>query len=117
MDLTVVTKNGPEGREVERSALVDKHLELKLDKIETRMGRAISARAVLTALPVGYEVSVTLHGKRELVGRARHDELLAAVDGALDKLIRQVETLREKRSGKEQGRRHSGTHKQQLLGG
>ncbi|HAN32018.1 MAG TPA: hypothetical protein DCQ06_10510 [Myxococcales bacterium] len=109
MDLTLVTKPGPESDELDTSGLVKKHLTKKLEKIEHRLGGArIVVRAVLTELPVGFEAAITLQGKAEVVGRAQADVLLHAVDGALDKVTRQVETLVKKNTGKSRARRGSG---------
>ncbi len=108
MDLTVVTKPGPEGTPLVTAGLVDKHLTKKLEKIESRLGgRPIVARAVLEGLNVGYSATVTVLGRGELVGRAKGGELLKAVDSALDKLTRQVEARLDKRTGKERARRAS----------
>lgn len=118
MDLTLVTKPGPDNEELVVDGLVEKHLTKKLEKIEARMGgKPFSARAVLQALPVGFEASITLSGRHEIVSKAREPELLRAVDAALDKLARQVETRLDKSSGKERGRRASGTqHKAGIAG-
>jgi ribosome-associated translation inhibitor RaiA len=111
MDLTVVTKPGPEGAPIVTDGLVDKHLTKKLSKIESRLGgRPLVARAVLEQLSVGYSATVTVLGGAELVGRARGPDLLKAVDKALDKLTRQIEARRDKRTGKERARRASSSN-------
>jgi ribosomal subunit interface protein len=112
MDLTVVTKPGAEGSPLDVDGLVSKHLEKKLEKIEQRVGRALTARAVLEELPVGFEVTVTLSGRTEFVGKAREDDLLRTVDAALEKLTRQVTSTVDKRHAKERNRRASGMVKQ-----
>lgn len=110
MELTLLTKPAPDSEPMAVDGLVEKHLRKKLEKLEARMGgKPIVARAVLEELSVGYEATITLHGSAEFVGKAREDELLAAVDAALAKLTRQVETKLDKESGKERGRRASGT--------
>ena len=111
MDLTVVTKPGPEGKELEVDGPVSKHLGKKLEKIEQRWGKPVVARAVLEELPIGFEATVTLAGKDEFVGRGREDDLGKAVDTALLKLARQVDTVLDKRKSKGQGRRASGVIK------
>ncbi len=112
MDLNLVTKPGPDSEELDTGGLVEKHLSKKLEKIEHRIGGdGIVARAVLEELSVGFEATVTIAGKPEIVGKARGDKLLHAVDGALDKITRQVETRMDKRSGKERGRRASGSRR------
>lgn len=112
MDLTLVTKPGPETDELDTGGLVSKHLTKKLEKIEHRIGGSrIVARAVLTELPVGFEAVISLQGKPEIVGRAKADVLLHAVDGALDKVTRQVETMMKKNTGKERARRASGSRR------
>ena len=118
MDLTVVTKAGPENQDLTVDGLVEKHLHKKLEKLESRLGgKPLVARAVLEELPVGFEATITLHGKSEVVGKAREPELLRAVDAALEKLMRQVETRLDKASGKERGRRDSSTqHKAGIAG-
>ncbi len=110
MDLTLMTKPGPEAPDMPVDGLVEKHLRKKLEKIEARLGgKPLVARAVLAELPVGFEATITLHGSPDVVSHARESELLAAVDAALQKLTRQVETRMDKASGKERGRRASGT--------
>lgn len=111
MELTVVTKMGPDGREVDVDELVHKHLSSKLGKIEQRMGKSIVARAVLVELPDGFEATITLLGGQDLVGKAHGDLLLKAVDGAVDKLTRQFEAESDKRTGRERQRRGSGVIK------
>jgi ribosome-associated translation inhibitor RaiA len=108
MDLTLVTKPGPETDTLAVDGLVEKHLHKKLEKIELRLGgKPLAARAVIEELPVGFEATISLNGRTELVGKAREPELLRAVDAALDKLSRQVDTRLDKASGKERGRRAS----------
>ena len=108
MDLTLVTKPGPKGESIETAGLVEKHLDKKLRKMEQRLGgKPLVVRAVLEALTVGYRATVTIMGRNEIVGRAKEHELLQAVDGALDKLSRQIESRQDKRSGKAQARRRS----------
>ena len=108
MDLTLVTKSAPDGTPIPTDGLVGKHLTKKLEKIETRLGgRPIVARAVIEELGVGYTATVTVLGGDELVGKAREPELLKAVDGALSKLTRQVESRLDRRTGKERARRSS----------
>ena len=110
MDLTLLTKPGPETEGMEVDGLVEKHLRKKLEKLEARLGgKPLVVRAVLEELPVGFEATITLHSGGDLVSHAREDELLAAVDAAMHKLTRQVETRMDKASGKECGRRASGT--------
>lgn len=118
MDLTLVTKPGPDNDQLAVDGLVEKHLTKKLEKIESRMGgKPLTARAVLEELSVGFEATITLSGRHELVSKAREPELLRAVDAALEKLARQVETRMDKSSGKERGRRASGTqHKAGIPG-
>ncbi len=111
MDLTVVTKPGMEGKALEVEGLVSKHLSKKLEKIEQRWGKPVVARAVLEELPIGFEATVTLAGKDEFVGRGREEDLVKAVDAALLRLARQVDTRLEKRKTKAQGRRASGVIK------
>jgi ribosome-associated translation inhibitor RaiA len=105
MDLTVVTKAGPENEDLAVDGLVEKHLHKKLEKLEGRLGgKPLIARAVLEELPVGFEATITLHGKSEVVA-------------ALDTLSRQVETRLNKASGKERGRRASSSqHKAGIAG-
>lgn len=108
MDLTLVAKPLPESAGIDTDGLVHKHLERKLSKIEERLGgKTLTCRAVLEELPVGYRATVSIQGKQETVGRAKEAELLKAVDGALDKLARQVTSRLDKQSGKERGRRTS----------
>ncbi len=111
MELTVVTKMGPEGKDLDVDDLVHKHLTQKLGKIEQRLGKPIVARAVLVELPEGFETTITLLGGHDLVGKAHGDLLLKAVDGAVDKLTRQFEAETEKRTGRERQRRGSGVTK------
>lgn len=109
MDLTLVTKPGPDTEELDIGGLVTKHLTKKLNKIEHRIGGSgLSARAVFAELNVGYEATITIQGKRELVGKAKEPELLRAVDVALEKITRQVESHMERQTGKERARRASG---------
>jgi ribosomal subunit interface protein len=108
MDLTVLTKLGPDGKETQVDELVHKHLQGKLGKLEQRAGKALVARAVLVEESDGFEATITLHGGIELVGKAQGDGLLKAVDAAVDKLTRQFESDAEKREGRERGRRASG---------
>jgi len=112
MDLTVVTKLGPEGKDTQDDTLVQKHLRTKLEKLEQRWGKPMVARASLVELPDGFECTITLHATPDLVGKAHEDALLAAVDAATDKLTRQFETVTDKRTGRERQRRGSGTIKQ-----
>ena len=115
MDLTLVTKPQAGSDALDTDGLVHKHMSRKLSKIEERLGgKPISCRAVLEELPVGYRATITIQGKKETVGRANEAELLRAVDGALDKLTRQVVSRMQKRTGKERGRRASGTMKSPL---
>lgn len=109
MDLTLVTKPKPDSESLATDGLVRKHLTRKLTKIEERLGgKPIACRAVLEELPVGFQATITLQGKRETVGKARETELLRAVDSALDKLTRQVANRMQKSTGKERARRASG---------
>ncbi|MCO4761787.1 MAG: HPF/RaiA family ribosome-associated protein [Myxococcales bacterium] len=108
MDLTLVTKPGPDTEELDTGGLVTKHLTKKLQKIEHRIGGNISVRAVLTELNVGFEAAISVQGRYEIVGKAKEPELLRAVDAALDKITRQVETMMDRKSGKERARRASG---------
>ena len=108
MDLTVVTKLGADGKETEVDALVHKHLEAKLGKLEQRLGKSLVCRAVLGEESNGFEATLSLHGHLDLVGKAQGDALLKAVDAAVDKLTRQFESDAEKREGRERGRRASG---------
>lgn len=112
MDLTVVTKLGPEGTDAQNDGLVKKHLQAKLEKLEQRWGKPLVARASLVEETDGFECTVTLHATPDLVGKAREGALLAAVDAATDKLTRQFEDATDKRTGRERQRRGSGTIKQ-----
>lgn len=108
MDLTLVTRPAPDGAEIPTDGLVSKHLTRKLERIEERMGgRPIVARAVLEELSTGYSATVAVLGGEDLVGKAREPELLKAVDAALSKLSRQVESRLDRRTGKERARRAS----------
>ncbi len=69
---------------------------------------------MLEELNVGFSATVTVLGRGELVGKAREGELLKAVDMALDKLTRQVEARRDKRTGKARARRASSSANKQL---
>lgn len=111
MELTVVTKLGPDGKELAVDESIHEHLAAKLGKIEARWGKAIIARAVLIELPDGYETTITLHGGQGFVGKAHADPLLKAIDASVDKLIRQFENDADKRTGRERQRRGSGTVK------
>mgnify|MGYP001599350292 CR=1 FL=1 len=112
MDLTLVTKPGPETDELDTGGLVTKHLTKKLQKIEHRIGGSgLAARAVLTELNVGFEATISIQGKHELVGKAKEPELLRAVDAALEKITRQVEASMDRKTGKERARRSSGTRR------
>ena len=83
MELTLVTKPGPDTEELDIGGLVSKHLMKKLEKIEHRIGgTGLTARAVLEELSVGFEATITIQGKQELVGKAKEPELLRAVDAA-----------------------------------
>ena len=108
MDLTVVTKLGPDGKETQVDELVHKHLQAKLGKLEQRSGKGLVVRAVLVEESDGFEATVSLLGGLDLVGKANGDALLKAVDTAVDKLTRQFESDAEKREGRERGRRVSG---------
>lgn len=114
MDLTFVTKLGQENNQLTINGLVQKHLEKKLEKIETRWGKPVTARAGLEETAIGYDctLSVTLHGTPELVSHARGDTLIKACDNAMDKLTRQFEAEADKRTGRERQRRASGVQKQ-----
>ncbi len=112
MELTLVTKPGPDTEELDIGGLVSKHLMKKLEKIEHRIGgTGLTARAVLEELSVGFEATITIQGKQELVGKAKEPELLRAVDAALGKITRQVEAQMERNTGKERARRSSGTRR------
>lgn len=111
MELTVVTKLGPDSKENQADALVHKHLEYKLTKIEQRWGKPLAARVVLEELPVGFDCTVSVHGSTEIVGKAFGEQLLKAADLAMDKITRQFEDMSEMRTGRERQRRGSGTIK------
>ncbi len=112
MELTVVTKPGPDGVEIKMDGLAHKHLQTKLEKIEVRVGKPITARAVIEGRSVGFDCTITLHGASELIGKAHGEQPLKAVDAAVDKLTRQYEDEAEKRTGRERARRGSGSIKQ-----
>ena len=113
MDLTLVTKSQPDSDPIETEGLVRKHLTRKLNKIQERLGgKPIACRAVLEELPVGFQAVVTVQGGVEIVGKAKESELLSAVDAALQKVMRQVDSRMKKQSGKERGRRSSGERRQ-----
>ena len=113
MDLTLVTKPQPESDSLATDGLVRKHLTRKLAKIEERLGgKPIACRAVLEELPVGFQATITMSGRRETGGKAKEKELLKAVDSALDKIGRQVDARLKKNTGKERARRASGERRQ-----
>lgn len=107
MELTLLLKLTSEGNEAGSNGSVQRQLEKKLEKIETRWGKPLTARAVVEELTGGYDctLTVTLHGSPELVGHSHGDTLIKAVDEAADKLIRQFEAEADKRSGRERQRR------------
>lgn len=113
MDLTLVTKPQPDSDSLATDGLVRKHLTRKLSKIEERLGgKPITCRAVLEELSVGFQATITISGRLDTVGKAKEKELLKAVDSALDKLSRQVDTRLKKSTGKERARRASGERRQ-----
>ena len=111
MQLTVMSKPGPDGRNLEEDALVLKHIGKKVEKLEQRWGKPLIARAALEPLPVGYGCTLTLHGTPELAAYGSDETVLKAVDAAADKLTRQFEHIREQRTGRDRQRRGSGTIK------
>ena len=108
MELTVATKLGLEGNIVAVDGSVQKHLEKKLEKLETRWGKPVTARAVLEELAVGYDctLTITLHGTPELVSRGHADTLVKAADTAVERVTRQFEAEADKRTGRERQRKN-----------
>ena len=107
MELTLLLKLTSEGNEAGTNGSVQKQIEKKLEKIETRWGKSVTARAVVEELTAGYDctLTVTLHGSPELVSHSHGETLIKSVDEAGDKLIRQFEAEADKRQGRERQRR------------
>lgn len=113
MELTVATKLAPTGNRLAEDGVVQKHLEKKLEKLEARWGKPLTARAVLNEPAVGYDctLTITLHGTPELASHGHAETLMKAVDSAVDKLTRQFEAEADKRTGRERQRRTNGATK------
>ena len=111
MELTVATKFGQEGNIVAIDGSVQKHLEKKLEKLEIRWGKPVTARAALEEVAVGYDctLTITLHGTPELVSHGHADTLVKAVDTAVERLTRQFEAEVDKRTGRERQRKNGAT--------
>jgi ribosome-associated translation inhibitor RaiA len=108
MELTVATKLGTEGNVVAIDGSIQKHLETKLEKLETRWGKPVTARAALEEVAVGYDctLTITLHGTPELISHGHADTLVKAVDTAVERVTRQFEAEADKRTGRERQRKN-----------
>ncbi len=112
MELTVATKLGQEGNIVTVDGSIQEHLGKKLEKLEARWGKPVTARAALEEVAVGYDctLTITLHGTPELISHGHAETLVKAVDTAVERVTRQFEAEADKRTGRERQRKN-GTSK------
>jgi len=111
MELTVVAKLVAGDKQVDTEAFLQRHVAKKLEKLEQRLGKSPVVRVTLEEGTADFDACVTIHGAPDIVGKERAELMLKAVDGAIDKVTRQFEAALEKKTGRERGRRASGTVK------
>ena len=105
MEVAVVAKLIANDKLVETEAFLQRHVTKKLEKLEQRVGKPISARLTLEEGTADFEVTLTIHGAQDVVAKERADLMVKCVDGAIDKITRQFEAAFEKKEGRERGRR------------
>lgn len=89
------------GKHLDISDAMREHLEAMLNRIEAFAPAVTSAQVTLHTEKHEMLAEATLHvaGSKDIHGDGRHTDMYAAIDDLEDKLLKQLQKLKEKQEG------------------